>query len=181
MKRIVCLLCCALLMTGCGSTNTETIDNLTTAQTDAPQTTAVDAEVSEPDAAQTTAARNRLGIPDSSNGEFDVDLTKLNSNMVYAQVYDLVYGEKDYTGQMIRAKGVFDYYIDPQTNQEYFAVLISDATACCAQGIEFKLAGEHTYPDDYPELGAEITVHGVLNTYEDAYGSYVQLKDAVIE
>ena len=186
MKRIVCLLCCGLLLTGCGSTNTAAIDNLTAsqtdaAQTDAPQTTAADAGVSEPDAAQTTAVRNRLGIPDSSNGEYDVDLTKLNSNMVYAQVYDLVYGEKDYTGQMIRAKGVFDYYIDPQTNQEYFAILISDATACCAQGIEFELAGEHTYPDDYPELGAEITVHGVFNTYEDAYGSYVQLKDAVIE
>lgn len=181
MKRIVCLLCCALLLTGCGSTNTETIDNLTASQTETPQTTATDAGASEPDAVQTTAVRNRLGIPDTANGEYDVDLTKLNSNMVYAQVYDLVYGEKDYTGQMIRAKGVFDYYFDPQTNQEYFAILISDATACCAQGIEFKLAGEHKYPDDYPELGSEIIVHGVLNTYEDAYGSYIQLKDAVIE
>ena len=171
----------ALLLTGCGSTNTETIDNLTAAQTETPQTTAADAGASEPDAAQTTAVRNRLGIPDTANGEYDVDMTKLNSNMVYAQVYDLVYGEKDYTGQMIRAKGVFDYYFDPQTNQEYFAILISDATACCAQGIEFKLAGEHKYPDDYPELGSEIIVHGVLNTYEDAYGSYVQLIDAVIE
>lgn len=174
MKRIACLLCCVLL-TGCGSTNTQKIDDLISAQEQA-ETNDVQSSAETSDVPKPTVA-----VPDAANGEYDVDLTTLDSNMVYAQVYDLVYGEKDYTGQMIRAKGVFDYYFDPQTNQEYFMVLISDATACCAQGIEFVLAGEHTYPDDYPELGAEITIHGVFNTYEDAYGSYVQLKDAVIE
>ncbi len=175
MKRIACLLCCVLLLTGCGSTNTQKIDDLISAQEQA-ETNDVQSSAETSDVPKPTVA-----VPDAANGEYDVDLTTLDSNMVYAQVYDLVYGEKDYTGQMIRAKGVFDYYFDPQTNQEYFMVLISDATACCAQGIEFVLAGEHTYPDDYPELGAEITIHGVFNTYEDAYGSYVQLKDAVIE
>ena len=43
------------------------------------------------------------------------------------------------------------------------------------------LAGEHTYPDDYPELGSEIVIHGVFNTYEDKTGAYVQLRDAVLE
>ena len=60
-------------------------------------------------------------------------------------------------------------------------MLISDATACCAQGIEFVLAGEHTYPDDYPELGSEIVIHGIFNTYEYETGAYVQLRDAVLE
>ena len=175
MKRIACLLCCGLLLTGCGSTNTQKIDDLISAQEQA-ETNDVQSSAETSDVPKPTVA-----VPDAANGEYDVDLTTLDSNMVYAQVYDLVYGEKDYTGQMIRAKGVFDYYFDPQTNQEYFMVLISDATACCAQGIEFVLAGAHTYPDDYPELGAEITIHGVFDTYEDAYGSYVQLKDAVIE
>lgn len=175
MKRIACLLCCGLLLTGCGSTNTQKIDDLIAAQEQA-ENNDVQSSAETSDVPKPTVA-----VPDAANGEYDVDLTTLDSNMVYAQVYDLVYGEKDYTGQIIRAKGVFDYYFDPQTNQEYFAILISDATACCAQGIEFVLAGEHTYPDDYPELGAEITIHGVFNPYEDAYGSYVQLKDAVIE
>lgn len=174
MKRIVCLLCCGLLLTGCGNPNTQKIDDLISAQEQSDETSAVQTESAAP-------PKPTVDVPDAANGEYDVDLTTLDSNMVYAQVYDLIYGEKDYTGQMIRAKGVFDYYFDPQTNQEYFMVLISDATACCAQGIEFVLDGEHTYPDDYPELGAEIVIHGVFNTYEDAYGSYVQLKDAVIE
>ena len=34
------------------------------------------------------------------------------------------------------------------------------------QGIEFVLAGEHTYPDDYPEVNDEICVVGVFDTYQ---------------
>ena len=64
---------------------------------------------------------------------------------------------------------------------DFFAVLISDATACCAQGIEFVPAGEHMYPYDYPAIGDEIVIHGTFNTYEDETGAYVQLKDAVLE
>ena len=160
----------ALLLTGCGNTNTQKIDELIAAQT---QTTTVQPE--------TTAPKPEVPVPDAANGDYDVDLTALDSNMVYAQVYDMVFGETDYNGKSVRAKGTFAYYQDPATNQEYFAVLISDATACCAQGIEFVLKGAHTYPEDYPELGAEIVVHGVFNTYEEASGKYVQLKDAELE
>lgn len=93
----------------------------------------------------------------------------------------MVFGATDYTGKLVRAKGTFDYFQDPQTKQEYFAVLISDATACCAQGIEFVLPGDYKYPDDYPELGTEIVIHGIYNLYRDNTGAYVQLKDAVLE
>ncbi|MBQ8922471.1 MAG: hypothetical protein IJ060_10000 [Oscillospiraceae bacterium] len=168
MKRIICLLCCGLLLTGCGNPNTQKIDELISAQEQS--------SVSSPEVPKLTAA-----VPDAASGEYDVDLTTLESNMVYAQVYDMVFGETDYNGKLVRAKGQFSYYQDPATKQDYFAVLISDATACCAQGIEFVLAGEHTYPDDYPEIGDEIIIHGTFNTYEDETGAYVQLKDAVME
>ena len=158
----------ALLLTGCG--NTQKIDNLIAAQ-ETPAASASDSSVPEP----------AVPVPDASNGEYDIDLTQLDSNMVYAQVYDMAFGETDYNGKLVRAKGTFNYFLDTQTNKEYFAVLISDATACCAQGIEFVLAGDYQYPDDYPEIGAEIVVHGVFNTYEDETGAYVQLKDAVLE
>lgn len=168
MKRMILLLCCGLLLTGCGSTNTQKIDNLISAQE---QSSNSGSEVPKP----------TVAVPDAANGEYDVDLTTLDSNMVYAQVYDMVFGETDYNGKLVRAKGTFDYYQDPETQKEYFAVLISDATACCAQGIEFVLSGEYKYPDDYPELGSEIVIHGTFNTYEDETGAYVQLKDAVLE
>lgn len=167
MKRIVCLLSCALLLAGCGDTNTQKIDDLISAQ--------------EQSAASSEVPKPTVDVPDAANGEYDVDLTTLDSNMVYAQVYDMVFGETDYNGKLVRAKGQFSYYQDPATSKDYYAVLISDATACCAQGIEFVLAGEHKYPDDYPELGSEIVIHGTFNTYEDETGAYVQLKDAVLE
>ena len=167
MKRYGFLaLTAAILLTGCG--NTQKIDDLIAAQEQSADNSS-------------SVPKPTVTVPDASNGEYDVDLTKLDSNMVYAQVYDMVFGETDYNGKLVRAKGTFDYYLDSLTNKEYFAVLITDATACCAQGIEFVLAGEHTYPDDYPELGSEIVIHGVFNTYEDETGAYVQLKDAVLE
>lgn len=160
----------ALVLTGCGTTNTQKIDGIIAAQENSQAVETVQ-----------TVPEPVVPVPDASNGEYDVDLTQLDSNMVYAQVYDMAFGETDYNGKFVRARGTFDYYLDPNTNQEYFAVLISDAMACCAQGIEFVLAGEHTYPDDYPEIGSEIIIHGYFNTYRDDTGAYVQLQDAVIE
>ena len=100
--------------------------------------------------------------------------------MVYAQCYDMVYNPANYEGKTVRVRRPFAYFLDEDTNKEYFAVLISDATACCSQGIEFVLAGEHTYPDDYPEMDTVITVVGKFNSYEENGSPYVQLLDAEI-
>jgi hypothetical protein len=112
---------------------------------------------------------------------YDVDLTQLNSSMVYAQVYDMVANPDNYMGQRVRAKGPFSYFKDEQTGNEYFAVLISDATACCSQGIEFVLDGDHKYPEDYPALETEITVSGEFNYYKEGVNTYCQLINAQIE
>ena len=53
-------------------------------------------------------------------------------------------------------------------------------TACCSQGLEFVLAGEHSYPADYPELGTEITVVGTFQTYEENGYMDCHLVDAEI-
>ena len=60
----------------------------------------------------------------------------------------------------------------------FFAVLISDATACCSQGIEFVLDGDYSYPDDYPLLGTNITVTGNFNYYKEGESTYCQLLNA---
>ena len=110
----------------------------------------------------------------------DVDLSTISGTVVYSQVYDMMMQPETYLGQRIRMKGAFSYYQDPDTKQEYFAVVIADATACCAQGIEFVWEGEHTYPQDYPPLETEITVTGTFGTYEENGYSYLQLTDAEI-
>lgn len=108
----------------------------------------------------------------------DLDLTAISGTVVYSQVYDMIMDPDSYMGKTIKMKGSFSYYQDPDTQQEYFAVIIADATACCAQGIEFVWKGEHVYPRDYPPLDTEITVTGTFSTYSEGDYMYLQLTGA---
>ena len=119
-----------------------------------------------------------ISKPAQSADGIDVDLTKLSSTMVYSEVYNMMVSPDNYTGKTVKMNGVFAYYEDPETKKQYFACIIADATACCSQGLEFILAGEHSYPDDYPELGTEITVVGTFQTYEENGYMYCHLVDA---
>ncbi|MCR5294480.1 MAG: hypothetical protein K6E30_04815 [Lachnospiraceae bacterium] len=111
----------------------------------------------------------------------DIDLTALSSTMVYAEVYNMVFTPDDYLGKTVRMKGLFTSFHSEVTDKYYFACIVQDATACCAQGIEFIPAGDFSYPDDFPEDGSMITVTGVFGTYREGDYSYTTLKDAVIE
>ena len=116
--------------------------------------------------------------PAQTSGELDVDLTTLSSTMVYSEVYNMMYEPDRYVGKRIKMNGQFAVYEDPNTGAVYTACIIMDATACCSQGLEFVLAGEHSYPADYPELGTEITVVGTFQTYEENGYMYCHLVDA---
>ena len=116
--------------------------------------------------------------PAQSADGIDVDLTKLSSTMVYSEVYNMMVSPDNYTGKTVKMNGAFAYYEDPETKAQYFACIIADATACCSQGLEFILTGEHTYPNDYPELNSEITVTGTFETYEENGYNYCRLVNA---
>lgn len=117
----------------------------------------------------------------SSQSDVDIDLTTLSSTMVFGEVYSIVNFPKDYAGQKVRAKGQFSYYENPETKERYYAVVIEDATACCAQGIEFVLSDESTYPQN---IGDEITVVGEVEAYGEMpeYGIiFCHLANAYLE
>lgn len=165
MKKFIPLVILSVFLTGCGSADLSVTDenNQPEAVTDTPQLV-FDGEV----------------IPDDLSGDgFDYDLTSLNANMMYGQVFDMMTNPDKYMGKSFKIKGLFSYYQDPAKKQ-YFSVYIPDAGACCGQGIEFVLRGEHSYPDDYPEPAAEITVTGTFNAYEEYAVTYCQLTDAEI-
>lgn len=144
-----------------------------------PVTTSTESKVDEGSVPETTETTETAETTEA--GDVDVDLTKLSSTMVYAEVYNILVSPEEYIGKQIRMAGVFSVYTDPSTGKNYFACIISDATACCAQGIEFELAGEHTYPDEYPSEGTEVTVVGEFETYDEGGLTYARLKDAVFE
>lgn len=108
----------------------------------------------------------------------DVDLTLLNSIMVYSEVYNMMVTPEDYIGKIVKMKGNFVVYEDEAAGKNYYAVIIADATACCSQGLEFIWKGEHSYPDDYPEQDTTITVVGRFQTYEENGNLYCHLVDA---
>lgn len=159
MKKeiILTLAAAALLLTGCGS---EAATQATATQPAATQAPALQAP------AETMA----------SSGNF-IDLTKLSSTMVYAEVFNMLSAPDSYVGKTVRMNGTAVCLTNPETNQLYYACIIADATGCCAQGLEYVLTeGEH-----YPELDSNITVTGTFALYyENGYQSF-HLVDAQLE
>lgn len=113
------------------------------------------------------------------NGE--LDLTVLSSTMVYSEVFNMLTMPEEYVGKTVIIKGQFTSYEDPDTKIRYFGCIIADATACCSQGLEFVLAGNHFYPQDYPNDGDEITIKGTFEIQEESEYKYIVIADAVME
>ena len=127
----------------------------------------------ETSAQVSTASKSPVG--ESTNEQkADVDLTELNSTMVYSEVYNMTSNPDKYIGKTVRMNGYTAIY--KEETQTYYACLIMDATACCSRGIEFVLRD-----GNYPEENEIITVYGTFNTYKEGSKTYCQLKNAVIE
>ena len=184
-----------LALSACGSqdnarkqvqSTTSSVDSVLQAQIDKAEGNSTDIQT---DAAASQNAATYDGVNTLVNAEdielppsdVDVDLTKLNSTMVYSEVYDMMYYPEKYVGKSIRMEGLYSFFHDETTGNDYHACYIADASACCAQGIEFVLNDSYTYPGDYPEVNEDIVVSGVFDTYfEDEY-QYVTLRNAVLE
>lgn len=191
-KRIFAFL--ALLMTvtfsGCGNNNTSKPQNPSGKSVSSviqQQMNQSDVEEQKGNLNLIQSDNNFLQEVTSTISNADVDLTKLSSTMVYSEVYNMITVPENYIGKTIKMNGQFALYQatdangQPVPNQIYFACVIADATACCQQGLEFILAGDYKYPDDYPKLGAEITVLGEFQTYFEGKYRYCHLVDAHFE
>lgn len=124
-------------------------------------------------------------ILSSSHDGIDIDLTTMNSDMVYSTVYQMMANTPEFEGKVVRMEGSYYASYDEGTKQTYFFVIIKDATACCQQGLEFVWGdGSHVYPDEYPSDGSEVIVTGTFESYkdnpDDVY-SYVHLNNSTLE
>ena len=112
----------------------------------------------------------------SAPAAVDVDLTQLSSTMVYSEVYNIMMAPEDYVGKIIRMEGqCVSAYYEP-TDATYYSIIIQDATACCAQGIEYVLGGGQAYPED----GGEATVTGRFESYDEEGTTWYHLVDASV-
>jgi len=122
---------------------------------------------------------------DTPDASVDIDLTAMSSDMVYATVYQMVLeNPEDYVGKKIKMRGAYTTASSEKTDLTYHYVIISDATQCCSQGIEFVWGDGSHDASEYPELGTEIEVIGVYETYtekEDPDFVYSRAKDATMK
>ncbi|NMD37350.1 MAG: hypothetical protein GYA87_01560 [Christensenellaceae bacterium] len=106
----------------------------------------------------------------------DVDLTKLSSTMVFGEVYNMLVNTQDYIGKTIKMGGMYSSNFFDLTQKNYHYVVISDAMACCQQGLEFVIEEERKYPEEYPQIGNYIEVVGVFGVYEELGTNYPYIK-----
>ncbi len=114
-------------------------------------------------------------------GDAEVDLTALSSIMVYSEIWNMMKAPENYIGKTIKMQGQFVCAGEQEEGKRYFGCLVADAAQCCSQGLEFVLAGDHVYPDDYPALNSRITVTGTFETYQVKGIEYCRIVDAVLE
>ena len=200
LRKCGILFLCVLLVTGCGNKNS-------TEQKGVSNTNSVDSVIdnqinNEPENSETEiteTGKTPLNDEPQKDAEktpenteavqkaedtVDYDLTQMGSDMVYATVYQMMVEPSEYEGKTFRIDGNFYASYYEATKKYYFYCIIQDATACCAQGMEFVWEdGSHIYPDEYPDDNAEIIVEGTFETYrEDGDENlYCRLSDATLQ
>ena len=186
----VIIMMMVVMLTGCGNTDSKApqviqnqmqeADNKNS-QSESTKETEEDksSEISEKLPTEVVTDNNTEGR--TTDGNVDVDLTKLSSTMVYSEVYNMMYTPENYIGKTVKMSGMFVAYTNQDQSQFYPAVIIADATACCSQGLEFVLEGNPSYPEGYPETETDITVIGTFETYLEDGNTYCRLKNAKIE
>ena len=113
----------------------------------------------------------------------DVDLTTMNATMVYSEVYNMMNEPSTYIDKIVKVSGPFVPFESTDPDYCYPAIMIQDATACCANGLAFLLYGvprcSMAGGNGYPLYNEEATIIGKFKTYfEDSY-MYVHLVDAI--
>ena len=169
-------LCAAMLLGSCSqntkpASNPEALINEIVSEAAAQQTTITEKPKT------TTAAETSL--PDagtSGNAAVDLDLTVMNSTMIYSVIYDMMINPDNYYGKTLMVDGFFDTVTDERAGARYFFVVVPDATACCVQGLEFMLDDSKKYPEDYPEVSKDIRVRGTFDSYEELGSTYYYIR-----
>ena len=196
MKRTgigIWLLAAVVLISGCGKqtdngkgiNNGKTVDKVIESQVkkeEQKKTEESTKEDTQKNDQQNTDTQTPESVQESVNApeaSVDVDLSVMDSDMIYATVYQMMSDPEQYVGKTFRIEGEFYVTYDEMTKSQYYYCVIKDATECCAQGLEFVWGdGSHIYPDEYPTDGTEVIVDGTFELYMENDSRYCRLANA---
>ena len=196
MKRTgigIWLLAAVVLISGCGKqtdngkgiNNGKTVDKVIESQVKkeeqkkTEESTKEDTQKNDQQNTDTQTPESVQGSVNAPEASVDVDLSVMDSDMIYATVYQMMSDPEQYVGKTFRIEGKFYVTYDEMTKHQYYDCVIKDATECCAQGLEFVWGdGSHIYPDEYPTDGTEVVVDGTFELYMENDSRYCRLANA---
>lgn len=187
------LLAAVVLISGCGKqtdngkgiNNGKTVDKVIESQVKkeeqkkTEESTKEDTQKNNQQNTDTQTPESVQGTVNAPEAAVDVDLSVMDSDMIYATVYQMMSDPEQYVGKTFRIEGKFYVTYDEMTKNQYYYCVIKDATECCAQGLEFVWGdGSHIYPDEYPTDGTEVIVDGTFELYMENDSRYCRLANA---
>ena len=196
MKRTgigIWLLAAVVLISGCGKqadngkgiNSGKTVDKVIESQVKkeeqkkTEESTKEDTQKNDQQNTDTQTPESVQGTVNAPEAAVDVDLSVMDSDMIYATVYQMMSDPEQYVGKTFRIEGKFYVTYDEMTKNQYYYCVIKDATECCAQGLEFVWGdGSHIYPDEYPTDGTEVIVDGTFELYMENDSRYCRLANA---
>lgn len=196
MKRTgigIWLLAAVVLISGCGKqtdngkgiNNGKTVDKVIESQVKkeeqkkTEESTKEDTQKNDQQNTDTQTPESVQGSVNAPEASVDVDLSVMDSDMIYATVYQMMSDPEQYVGKTFRIEGKFYVTYDEMTKNQYYYCVIKDATECCAQGLEFVWGdGSHIYLDEYPTDGTEVVVDGTFELYMENDSRYCRLANA---
>ena len=196
MKRTgigIWLLAAVMLISGCGKqadngkgiNSGKTVDKVIESQVKkeeqkkTEESTKEDTQKNDQQNTDTQTPESVQGSVNAPEASVDVDLSVMDSEMIYATVYQIMSDPEQYVGKTFRIEGKFYVTYDEMTKNQYYYCVIKDATECCAQGLEFVWGdGSHIYPDEYPNDGTEVIVDGTFELYMENDSRYCRLANA---
>lgn len=196
MKRTgigIWLLAAVVLISGCGKqadngkgiNSGKTVDKVIESQVKkeeqkkTEESTKEDTQKNDQQNTDTQTPESVQGSVNAPEAAGDVDLSVMDSDMIYATVYQMMSDPEQYVGKTFRIEGKFYVTYDEMTKNQYYYCVIKDATECCAQGLEFVWGdGSHIYPDEYPTDGTEVIVDGTFELYMENDSRYCRLANA---
>lgn len=105
----------------------------------------------------------------------DLDLTDYTSTVADAYLRQLQENKDKYRGIIVKAKGTYSHFKDPDTGNDYYNCTF--ASYCCPNGLEFILKEGGEYPT---QDGENIVVVGEFNYYLEDGVVYYNLINASI-
>ena len=106
--------------------------------------------------------------------EADIDLSFGSETIAYATISNILDDPEEYMGQRVKMLGTYKQFYSKTYDTAYYVCMVTDATACCQQGMEFRLKDEYSLPLD----GQQIILEGIVDVYPEGDYWYAYLKDA---